>query len=470
MDPTNAVDYTGYVVFSGTAPPAGDVQALVQELLLNTAAVQAALDGNPAIGQDAVVEEVTVGARVALSNVMVIITTDDTDTVDESQFTKTLEDYLVAGIMQEHPTAVDVMLNGVETQIDGFIVLDYTGYAVFFDTRPPPAEDVESLGRDLMLDLTDVQAAVDTDLGIGQNVRVEQVVVGDDSVVALSDFIIVFSSDDINAVNQAELARSLEGYLMAGLMQAFPDVDAVVLQPEASQQSDAILFSGFAVFAGSVPDFRDVQSSARGLLEDIPSVQTAVDINPIIGGDILVSAVVFDDAEDNDDNDDIVPIVDPVERSSDDNDDSKTAKIVGGVVGGGAVCLALVFIFMGRRSRIRPEHDNGNAESSSSLASKPAPLPSGAASHSKDPNGTSGALAVPAIEEGVEESKVETSYYSASLLDEESLASKPAPLPSGVASHSEDPNGTSGALALPAIEEGVEESKVETSYYSASLF
>jgi hypothetical protein len=51
-----------------------------------------------------------------------------------------------------------------------------------------------------------------------------------------------------------------------------------------SQQSGAILFSGNVMFAGSTPNFRDVQSRTRGLLDDTPAVQTAVHSNPAIGG------------------------------------------------------------------------------------------------------------------------------------------------------------------------------------------
>jgi hypothetical protein len=374
MDPTNAVDYTGHVVFSGTAPPAEDVQALAQELLLDMAALQASVDGNPAMGQDALVEQVTVGgsggevgpstSTVALPNFTFIVTSDDTDTVDESQLTKTLEDYLLAGIMQDYPSAVAVALDGSQTQIDGSNVVDYTGYVVFFDTAPPSAQDVESLVRDLMLNLTNVQAAVDADSGIGQNVRVEQVILGDDSVVALSDFTIVIRSDDINAVNQAELARTLEDYLMAGLMQDFPDVEAVVLQPQQSQQSDTISFSGYAMFAGSAPAFDDVQSRAREVLRDTRAVQTAVDSNPAIGRDIQVVGVGF-------------------EGSGDDNDDNKTAKIVGGVVGAGALCLALAAIFTARGRRNPANDADAVDDEATPLASAPHMLPSGGASDSQ---------------------------------------------------------------------------------------
>jgi hypothetical protein len=406
MDPSNAVDYTGYVVFSGTAPPAEDVQALVQDLLLDAAAVQAAVDGNPAIGEDAVVEEFTVGARVALSNFTVVLTSDDTDTVDESQLTETLKDYLLAGIMQDFPTAVGVMLDGNQTEIDGSNVFDYTGYAVFFDTAPPSTEDVESLERDLMLDLTDVQAAVDADSGIGQNVRVEQVLVGDDSAVALPDFTIVFTSDDSNAVNQAELARTLENYLMTGLMQDFPGVEAVVLQPQQSQQSDEIFFSGYALFSGLAPDFRDVQSSTRGLLRDRTALQAAVDSNPAIGGDISVSGVVLEGAVD------------------DENNDRNRAAIIGGVVGAGALTLAMAIILISRRRNIPDfddDDDDDDDDEGTPLAPPPPPLPSG----------DEGTPLTPAPPPPLSDFDDEDD-------DDEGtpLAPPPPPLPSGVASDS----------------------------------
>jgi hypothetical protein len=90
-------------------------------------------------------------------------------------------------MMEEYTSSAVVTLDGSQTQIDGSDVFDYTGYVSVCKTSPPSAGEVEMLGRDLMLDLTDVQAAVEGDSSIGQNVRVEQVVVGDDSAVALSD-------------------------------------------------------------------------------------------------------------------------------------------------------------------------------------------------------------------------------------------------------------------------------------------
>jgi flagellum-specific peptidoglycan hydrolase FlgJ len=51
-------DYSGFIVFSGTAPPVKDVHDLQQNLLEDTALVQAAVNANPSIGQDVVVQRV----------------------------------------------------------------------------------------------------------------------------------------------------------------------------------------------------------------------------------------------------------------------------------------------------------------------------------------------------------------------------------------------------------------------------
>jgi hypothetical protein len=79
-------------------------QAKVEELLLDWTAVQAAVNDNSAIGQDALVKQVTVDGSggddgtptsvVSLSDFSIIVTSDGTDTVDEEQLSKTLEDYL----------------------------------------------------------------------------------------------------------------------------------------------------------------------------------------------------------------------------------------------------------------------------------------------------------------------------------------------------------------------------------------
>jgi hypothetical protein len=368
MDTMNAVDYTGFFVSSGTVPPARDVQAKAEELLLDWTAVQAAVNGNPAIGQNVCIQQVALDgsggevvastSAVSLLDFSIVVTGD----VEDSTLTKTLEDYLTAGMMEESSSGDAVTLDGSRTQIDGSDVYDYAGYVTVCNTTPLSAEEVESLERDLMFDLTNVQAAVDAISDIGPIPRVEQVVIGDESVAALSDFWIAIQSDDINGVNQAELARTLEDYLMTGLMQDFPDVEDVVLQPQETELVDSIFFSGYAIFAGSAPDFRDVQSRGRGLLRDTSAVQRAVDSNPNIGENVSVSGVrsVGDDADD---------------------DNNKTAKIVGGVVGASAFCLALAVIFMARGRRNSENAVEYNEEAP--LASSTPLLPSGVASKSQ---------------------------------------------------------------------------------------
>jgi hypothetical protein len=86
-----------------------------------------------------------------------IVTSDGTDTVDEEQLSKTLEDYLAAGMMEEYPSVV-VTLDGSQTQIDGGTVFDYTGY-VIISTRRHRRPGTRNCWRDLMFYLTDVQAA-----------------------------------------------------------------------------------------------------------------------------------------------------------------------------------------------------------------------------------------------------------------------------------------------------------------------
>jgi hypothetical protein len=55
---SSTIDYSGFIVFSGTAPPVKDVHDLQQNLMEGTTLVQAAVNANPSIGQDVVVEKV----------------------------------------------------------------------------------------------------------------------------------------------------------------------------------------------------------------------------------------------------------------------------------------------------------------------------------------------------------------------------------------------------------------------------
>jgi hypothetical protein len=130
--------------------------------------------------------------------------------------------------------------------------------------------------------------------------------------------LIVIKSDDINGVNQAELARTLEDY--GGLMQDFPGVEDVVLQP--NRRSLLIQFTSYAMFAGSAPDFRDVIASTATL--HTRAQQRAVDSNPAIGENASVSGVRS-----------VGDVVD---------DDNNTARIVGGRVLTRLSPLAVIFM------------------------------------------------------------------------------------------------------------------------------
>jgi hypothetical protein len=343
MEQITVVDYTGHVVFSDTAAPAGDVQSLYRELLLDTTAVQAAVDANPAIGLNASVEKIAFdgsggedATTVALSGFSIVVTSDDTDLVNEAQLRATLEDYLTAGIVEDYPNAVSVTLDGSQGQMDQSIVVDYTGYVVFSETSPPSVQDVKSLEQELLLDITALQEVVDDNPAIGPNARVEEVATDENSAVALSDFTIVVTSDDSDPVDESQLTRTLQDYLAAGLMQDYPTLEAVMLQPQQLQQGNTVLFSGYALFSGSAPSFRELQSLETELLSENSAVQSAVDSNPAIGQNVRVVGVVIDE---------------PV---GDDDDDDNTAVIVGVVVGASAFLLALVAIFTSRR-RINPE-------------------------------------------------------------------------------------------------------------------
>jgi hypothetical protein len=361
MDPTNAVDYTGYAIFSGTSQPAGAVQAKVEELLLDWTAVQEAVNDNPAIGQNLCIQQVALdgsgGAVVASTSVVplldfsIVVTSD----VDNSRLTKTLEDYLTAGMMEEYPSGDVVTLDGSQTQKDGSDVFDYTGYVTVCNTTPLSAGEVESLERDLMLDLTSVQAAVDAESNIGPITRVEQVVVGDESVVALSDFWIAIKATILMASTKLS-SRGRFKTTDAEFDARFSWRGRRGLAAQQTQLIDSIQFPAM-LFAGSAPDFRDVQSQARRLLRDTSAVQRAVDSNPAIGENASVSGVRS-----------VGDVVD---------DDNNTARIVGGVVGASAFCLALAVIFMARGRR-----NSGNAVENNESSTTPL-VRSGVASKSQ---------------------------------------------------------------------------------------
>jgi hypothetical protein len=64
LQESSTVDYLGFIVFSGTAPPVKEVEGLQQNVMQDTDAVQAALDANPSIGVSVVVEIVAFNAII----------------------------------------------------------------------------------------------------------------------------------------------------------------------------------------------------------------------------------------------------------------------------------------------------------------------------------------------------------------------------------------------------------------------
>jgi hypothetical protein len=119
---SNSADYTGSIIFfemttTATVPSFDDVQAEAQALMLDMAAVQAVVDGNPDIAPNqsarARVEQIIAGnmSAVALSNfTMVVATNNPSDVqVDQVELTETMEQYLTAGMMEKYPNAVKVL-------------------------------------------------------------------------------------------------------------------------------------------------------------------------------------------------------------------------------------------------------------------------------------------------------------------------------------------------------------------------
>jgi hypothetical protein len=99
-----------------------------------------------------------------------------------------------------------VTLIGVpRQQLDGnsssSTVVDFSGYVDFSDAMPPAFQEVQALEKALLLDLSGVQAAVESNSAIGENVRVEQVVAGNNSAVALSDFTTFVTADSNNGTS-----------------------------------------------------------------------------------------------------------------------------------------------------------------------------------------------------------------------------------------------------------------------------
>jgi hypothetical protein len=381
---------------------------------------------------------------VTLVDFTVVVTSDNNNPADESQLKATLEDYLTARMRDVYPNAVAVRLQPPRLRqrrkLQKTSTVDYTAMIGFSSTVPPPAQDVQALEQALLLDIAAVQAAVGANLAIGQNVRVEQVAFDDKSAVALPGFSMVITSDDSDQVNESQLTKTLEDYLTAGLVQDYPDVEDVMLQAQQLQQGSIVFFSGHALFSGSAPSFRDVQSLGKELLSDT-AVQTAVDSNPAIGQNVRVAGVVFDDPGDGDD------------------DDDNTAVIVGVVVGAGAFLLALIAILTSRRRIIAP--DFGTTPVRINKVPLSPPPPKDAALDAQGSIGTMDAVAPVRIEEeapdegsiGTMDAVAPVKMLLGSLDGIFGSPALPPPPPKDAALDAEGSIGTTDAVAPVRIDE-----------------
>jgi hypothetical protein len=297
-----------------------------------------------------------------LSDFTIVVTSDDANAIDEAQLTTTLQDYLAAGMRDVYRNVEAVRLQPQQLRqrrkLQQSSTVKYTGNVVFLSTASSSSvQDVQSLEEELLLDLSAVQVEVDRNSVIGPNVRVEEVTADDNSAVALSGFTVVVTGDDNDPVDKAQLTKTLEDYLTAGLIQDYSNLEAVMLQPQQMQQGDIVLFSGYALFSGSAPSFFDVQSLEKELLSDTSAVQTAVDSSLAIGQNGRVAGVVFDES---------------LGESLGDGDyDDNTAAIVGGVVGASAFGLVLVAILMTRRKN----DSDDDKDEEPPLVSRPRPQP-----------------------------------------------------------------------------------------------
>ena len=110
------------------------------------------------------------------------ISSNDTTTIDQDEFTTTLEEYLQDGMLAEYSNAVAVTLqqrsrrsrNLRQRQLQESTTVDYSGFVVFSGTAPPVTE-VQALQQELMEDTVAVQVAVDANPSIGGTVVVEKV-------------------------------------------------------------------------------------------------------------------------------------------------------------------------------------------------------------------------------------------------------------------------------------------------------
>jgi len=121
---------------------------------------------------------------VALQGFAVTVAAQD-NAISVPELTVTLEDYLTTGMAVDYPTigAVTLQQTRRRRQLQEAvedIVVEYSGFAVFFGEfvgDAPPVASVQALQLELLQNESAVQEAVDANPAIGQNVRIEKVVV-----------------------------------------------------------------------------------------------------------------------------------------------------------------------------------------------------------------------------------------------------------------------------------------------------
>jgi hypothetical protein len=123
------------------------------------------------MGQDKTVDHVAVDgsggqvgtptSAVALPGFTIVVNTrNGTDPANQAELTITLQDYLMASMLEAYPSVAAVTFDSSPNQMDTKNTVEYTGYVEFSGTTQP-AEDMQALLQEvLLLDLTAVQAAV----------------------------------------------------------------------------------------------------------------------------------------------------------------------------------------------------------------------------------------------------------------------------------------------------------------------
>jgi hypothetical protein len=138
---------------------------------------------------------------------LLVTTHNVLDPINLTALIQTLQDYLMAGMMQAYPNTIfdTVTLEASPNESDSNST-KYSDSIVFFD--------VQAEAQALMLDMATVQAAVDGNPDIAPNqsarARIEQIIVGNMSAVALSSFTVVLVAPDV--VDQVQLTMTLEQY------------------------------------------------------------------------------------------------------------------------------------------------------------------------------------------------------------------------------------------------------------------